>query len=64
MFAAPYLLLKCHNDAVIRICHRAPSLDGGARKLSAERTGGHGGVGRARLRRMLEVDGYGALVQK
>ena len=52
----PHRLLLFHHDAVCFGCHREPICD--ARKLSAERAERQGGVGRARLRGMLGVDGH------
>ena len=58
LYCGPQRLLKCHNDAVIGVIHRASPLDREARKLSAERAERHGGVGRALRRGSLEVDAH------
>lgn len=52
----PRRLLLSHNDAVCAGCQREPRCE--ARKRSVERAERQGGVGRARLRGMLGVDGH------
>lgn len=52
----PHPLLLCHLDAVCAGGQREPRCV--ARKRSVDRAGRQGGVGRARLRGMLGVDGH------